>query len=118
MRILHLEDSEPDLNLVRQYMRSTEHEFVGVRTIAEAEQYLQGEQADVFLVDIVIQGRPAYDLIAFACEQQRARYVIALTAKALPAERRRYLDMGCTRVIPKPFTINDLERALDQLALT
>jgi DNA-binding response OmpR family regulator len=116
LRILHLEDSEPDLNLVRQYMKSTAHQFVGVRTVAEAQQYLQGEQADVFLIDIVIQGRPAYDLITFASEQQRARYIIALTAKALPSERRRYLDMGCTRVIPKPFTIDDLERALEQLA--
>ncbi len=116
MRILHLEDSEPDLNLVRQYMKSTEHEFVGVRTIAEAKQFLQDEEADVFLVDIVIQGRPATDLITFAAQEQRARYIIALTAKALPFERRTYLDMGCTRVIPKPFTIDDLERALDQLA--
>jgi two-component system, sensor histidine kinase len=115
LRILYLEDFEPDLKLIRQYMKSTCHDFVSVSTLYEAEDYLERNQPDVFLCDIVIQGETAYDLIAFAAQQQFARHIIAVTAKALPADQRRCLDLGCTQVICKPFTVDDLEQVLETL---
>jgi CheY-like chemotaxis protein len=118
LRILYLEDFEPDLNLIRQYMKSTRHDVVSVSTLNEAEDYLERKQPDVFLVDIVIQGDTSYDLIAFAAQQQFARHIVAVTAKALPADQRHCLDIGCKQVICKPFTVDDLENVLETLSLS
>ncbi len=116
MRILYLEDFEPDLKLIRQYMKSTRHDFVSVSTLMEAEDYLERNHPDVFLCDIVIRGETAYDLISFASQQQYARHIIAVTAKALPADQRRCLSLGCNQVICKPFTVDDLENVLNNLS--
>ena len=117
MNVLYLEDSTPDVQLIHLYMDSVNHQFKSVETIDEARQYLRRQQPDIFLVDIVIGKEMAYDLIAEVSAKKLSKHIVAVTAKALPAEQRQYIALGCDRVITKPFTIDDLERTLDQLAL-
>lgn len=115
MHILYLEDSKPDIRLVQQYMNTLSHRFVTVETIDAARQYLTHEQPDIFLVDIVIGRETADDLIEQAVRQGLSKYIVAVTAKALPAEVKCYLELGCDQVITKPFTIDDLEHTLNEL---
>lgn len=114
MHILYLEDSEPDVRFVRQYMDSVAHKFVTVNKINDAWQYLCNNQVDVFLADIIIGNELAYGLVEQVVANQLASSVIAVTAKALPTEQQYCLDLGCNYVITKPFTIDDLEYALNQ----
>lgn len=114
MNILYLEDSELDVRFVQQYMDSVDHQFVTVRTINDAWEHLQNNEVDIFLVDIIIGHELAYGLIEQVTNEQLAGSVIAVTAKALPAEQQHCLDLGCAQVITKPFTIDDLEYALNQ----
>jgi len=116
MHILYLEDSEPDARLVQQYMNSVRHTFRSVRTIDQAQDYLIKQQPDVFLVDIIIGGNTAHELIAQVAKQRLSKHIVAVTAKALPSERKQYMDLGCDRVLAKPFTIDDLEQTLEVLA--
>ena len=116
MRVLYLEDSNPDMRLVQQYMNSVNHQFAAAETIDQARQYLQRQHPDVFLVDLVIDGEMSYDLIEQAAQQKLSKYIVAITARALPTERKRCLALGCDRVIAKPFTIDDLEQTLEQLS--
>lgn len=116
MHILYLEDSEADANLIRQYLRTTNHTFEVARSMDEARNHLQQNAPDVFLVDIVIQGEMAYDLITLAAKQGQARHIVAVTAKAMPGEQQHYLNLGCNYVLPKPFTVDDLEQVLNALA--
>jgi CheY-like chemotaxis protein len=117
VNVLYLEDSTPDVQLIHLYMDSANHQFKSVETIDEARQFLRRQQPDIFLVDIVIGKEMAYDLIAEVSAKKLSKHIVAVTAKALPADQRRYFALGCERVITKPFTIDDLERTLDQLAL-
>jgi DNA-binding response OmpR family regulator len=116
MNVLYLEDSEPDVRLVYQYMKSVNYQFASAVSIDEARQQLQRRHPDIFLVDIVIGKEMAYDLIAEVARQKLSKHIVAVTAKALPAERKRCFDLGCDRVIAKPFTIDELESTLDQLS--
>jgi CheY-like chemotaxis protein len=116
MNILYLEDSKPDVQLIHQYMSSAHHQFESKATIDEARQYLWRQRPDIFLVDIVIGREMAYDLIAEAYRQKLSKHIVAVTAKALPADQQRCIELGCERVIAKPFTIDDLERTLEQLS--
>ncbi len=116
MNILYLEDSQPDVQLIHQYMDSVNYQFESVATIDEARQVLRRQHPDVFLVDIVIGREMAYDLIAEASKQKLSKHIVAVTAKALPADQQRCIELGCEYVIAKPFTIDDLERTLEQVS--
>ena len=117
MQILYLEDSDLDIDILRRYVASIEGcEFASVTSINEAARTLQRLQPDVFLVDIVIKGEMAYQLIEFAMAHHLARYIIPVTARVLPAELERYQSLGCTHIIAKPFTINDLDEVFAQIA--
>lgn len=112
MNILYLEDSELDVRLVRQYMDSVQHRLVAVGTIDEAWTYLQSHPVDLFMVDIIIGSDLAYDLIEQVAASQLVPHIVAVTAKALPNERQYCLDLGCSWVIAKPFTVDELEQVL------
>ena len=115
MRVFYLEDYVPDVNLMRQYMDSAGHEFSSAGTLGDARLILEDQRPDVFLVDIIIQGEDAYDLIAHAVKTHLSKNIIAITAKAVPEERQRCLALGCSEVMFKPFTVDDLERVLASL---
>jgi two-component system cell cycle response regulator DivK len=116
VNILYLEDSDLDVRLVQQYMKTVDHEFTPVGTIAEARTYLQYQHPDVFLVDIVIGQETAYDLVTQVKTQKLSKHIVAVTAKALPVDQQRCFDVGCDHVLAKPFTIDDLEHVLNQLS--
>jgi CheY-like chemotaxis protein len=115
VRILYLEDSQADVALIRQYMTSVNHQFSAADSLEDAKKHLDAQSPDIFLVDIVIGNETAYDLISYTAKQRRAKHIIALTAKALPDEREHCFELGCTEVLSKPFTIDDLENAINQL---
>jgi DNA-binding response OmpR family regulator len=117
MRVLYLEDSEPDVRLIRQYMTSVNYQFAATDTLDEARNYLQQQRPDLFLVDIMIHGECSDELIAMVAKQKLSKYIVAVTAKALPTERKHYLELGCNHVIAKPFTIDDLENTLSLIQL-
>ena len=117
MHILYLEDSEFDIDFVRRYVNSLPgYQLISMRNTADAMAYLQRERPDIFLVDIMINGQPAYNVIKQAVAQKLSRYVIALTARALPSEVDYYESLGCTHVVAKPFTIDVLDRVFAQIA--
>ncbi len=115
MNILYLEDSPLDVDLLSRYMRCVDARFIVANTIEDAYQCLLEQPVDIFLVDIVIGNQMSYSLIEKVVAEKRCRYVVAITARALPSERRQYLKLGCHAVIAKPFTIDDLENTLKPL---
>jgi CheY-like chemotaxis protein len=58
----------------------------------------------------------AYDLVTEVKAHKLSKHIVAVTAKALPGDQRRCYDVGCDHVLAKPFTIDDLEQMLNQLA--
>ena len=115
MNILYLEDSLPDIELLTRYMRIVNADFLVERTIDGAKRCLSEKPIDIFLVDIVLGDQLTFPLIRTVVEQRLSRYVVAVTARALPSECRQYLKIGCDAVLAKPFTIDDLENTLNRL---
>ncbi len=115
MNILYLEDSPLDIELLTRYMRIISADFLVERTIEGAKRCLLEKNIDIFLVDIVLGDQLTFPLIRTVVEQKLCRYVVAVTARALPSECRQYLKIGCDAVLAKPFTIDDLENTLKHL---
>ncbi len=117
MHILYLEDSDFDIDYVQRYVNSLpDCQFTSTKATADALVSLQHHHPDIFLVDIMINGQPAFNVIEMAAAQNLARHIIAVTARALPSEVDHYQSLGCTYVIAKPFTIDVLDRVFAQIA--
>ncbi len=115
MNILYLEDSPPDIELLSRYMKIIDARLLIATTMEAAQRCLLEQAIDVFLVDIVLGNQFSFPLIQAAAEQNLCRYIVAVTARALPVERRHYVAIGCDAVLAKPYTIDDLEATLYQL---
>ncbi len=115
MNILYLEDSPLDIELLTRYMWIINATLFVERTMEGARRCLLDQSIDIFLVDIVLGDQLAFPLIRTVVEQKLSRYVVAVTARALPSECRQYLKIGCDAVLAKPFTIDDLENTLSRV---
>ncbi|MCC7449859.1 MAG: response regulator [Anaerolineae bacterium] len=117
MHILYLEDSDTDIDLMRRYANTLKGVQITIaKTEDDALHQLNAQHPDIFLADVMINGKAVYDLIKRSAHEGLAGHVILLTAKALPAEIQYYQSLGCDHVIAKPYTVDELDRVLLQFA--
>ena len=105
MNVLYVDD-EGDLRELAQFSLELDPEM-RVTTAAsgpEALERLRQAPVDVVLLDVMMpkMDGPAV-LAALRAEIGTSPPVIFVTARALPDERRRLLDLGALDVITKPF---------------
>lgn len=112
-RVLIVDDEAGVRESVRMVLREP-YEAVPVATAAEALEVLQGEGADVVLLDIVMPGVDGLQLL----EEIRARWtqlpVIMLTATKTVKTAVAAMRLGAADYLPKPFDIDELRMALDK----
>ncbi len=112
-------DDEPDiLTVIRITLRARGGFEVEVcQSGAEALGAARRFAPDLILLDVMMPGTdgPA-TLEALRADRKTAAIpVVFLTAKAMPQERARYLEMGAVAVIEKPFDQRTLADELEQI---
>lgn len=105
-QILIVDDEED----IRDVVRTSLEEFAGWRTIAaisgvDGLQRAKTEAIDAILLDISMPDMDGFQM----CEELQADPqtqnipVIVLTAKVLPSDRQRFVELNVAGVITKPF---------------
>lgn len=115
MRILVIEDDRAVQETLKMVLESCDHQAAVVNDGKEAVQYLQGQWPDAVLLDLTLQemsGEEVYQMI-------RDRFgkvppTIVLSADQAGADRTRRM-LGA-RFLAKPYTIDDLDHVLQEVA--
>ncbi len=117
LRLLLAEDNQANVRLLRYFLEHAPFEVDVAGDGAQALQMFMDKGYDLVLMDMempVLDGRDATRRIR-AWEQERDLApvpVLALTAHALPEERQRCLDSGCTDYLAKPIKKRELVAAI------
>ena len=104
-RILIIEDNEQNLYLEGFILQKNGHEVIEARTgeagIALASQLLP----DLILLDIQLPGMDGYTVAIELRKNPAIAHIpiVAVTSYAMPGDRERVLDAGCTGYIEKPI---------------
>lgn len=108
-RILLVDDSDDNRMLIRAFLQNQPIEIVEASDGLEAVAAFRAEQFDLVLMDIQMPGMDGYAAtrhIRTFEEAERTHHVpiFALTAGALPEERKKALASGCTEFLTKPIS--------------
>lgn len=113
-RILIVED-HAETGLLVQYALRQQYRTDVVPTAEEALQKAADETYDGFLIDISLRSqRNGIDVLeALRAEPPyRQTPMVAVTAHALPGDRKRFLAAGFDDYVSKPFAADDLRAVL------
>jgi CheY-like chemotaxis protein len=113
-RVLLAEDNEVNQELGRELLEDAGMRVTVVPDGQAAIEALRRMPHDLVLMDVQMPGVDGYTATGWLREDPRLNTIpiIALTAHALPEAHERSLAMGMDDHVTKPFTPEDLYRAL------
>ena len=101
-RILLAEDEKEISNLERDYLNMNGYEVVAAFDGLEAMKYIENEEFDLIILDIMMPGKNGYDI----CREVRDKIdipILMVTAKTESIDKIRGLGLGADDYIVKPF---------------
>jgi CheY-like chemotaxis protein len=118
VRALVVDDAEDVRLLVRQVCR-----LVGVDAeevpsgVAALERLATGPLPDLVVLDVQMPDLDGWDTLAAIrrSERTRALPVILCSVRSQPVDVERAMALGASEVVPKPFGIEELARAVQQV---
>jgi two-component system, OmpR family, response regulator len=105
MKKLLLVDDDPNIRLVARMSLEEDWEVVEASGGKEALELAQTEKPDIILLDMMMPEMDGITVLRELREQKQFAYmpIIFLTAKVQIDEVQRYLALGASSVIVKPF---------------
>ncbi len=111
--ILIVEDDDDSRGLARTVVESIGHEAVSCGRAEEVEVVLQGRPPDMALLDINLPERHGVSLAWHLRTLHEDLPIIIVSAVLEHWEQDDLFDCGADLVVPKPYRIEQLQRAID-----
>ena len=117
MRILYVEDNEPNFQLVQKILGFDGHEVVHASDGQTAVDEAHKHHPDLVLMDLGLPGLDGYETARRMREEPALRSVpiAALTASVREADRERVRREGFQGFIEKPFRMDKLRKEVQRL---
>ena len=108
---------EDDQNIARLLVIYLGREFTidHVTTVDDAEKALAARSYDVAVLDVMLPGRPGWDLIGTLKRSHAATKIIITTGRGDAETRQRAATIGADTVLVKPMTPADVKKAINAL---
>lgn len=117
--ILVIEDNEQNMYLIRFLLEKNGYRVTGALSAAEGINIFPSVKPDAVLLDIQLPDIDGYTVAKKLREMKESQNVpiIAVTSYAMPGDREKALECGCTGYIEKPINpdtfIDQLRAYLD-----
>jgi len=108
LRILYLEDTVADAQIVERYIQLTDHEVTIAHDIASAWAKF-ADVPDLILVDVLLnKSRSGYDFVREVRAKGYDKPIVAVTGLSFSADIQECYNVGCNEVLIKPYAIKQL----------
>lgn len=118
-RILIVDDEESVLMLMSEILQQNRHEIILARTGSEGIEKYKVSEFDLVITDLVMPEKSGLDLIMELRKINPGIKVIAISGGGGIHGRFDYLPIaklvGAIKVIKKPFQINEIKAAVNNL---
>lgn len=122
MKILLVEDNILNQKVVGFHLRKCNYEVIGVTNWREAMEEFKTNSPDLVLMDIMLPEKNGFEITADIREYEKKTGrkkrvpIIALTANTLDNDKIKCLEAGMDDYLPKPFSPEELQAAIQQFA--
>lgn len=117
VRILFVDDDSNILAAARSLLGALGNTVLTAQTRAQAEDRLGSGQYDVLMTDLTMPECSGWDLARQSRELHPDKPVILVTGWGLTLDPEQ-MEMGLVNgVLAKPFTLDELQKTLDELKL-
>ncbi len=109
-KILVVDDDPYILMSLEFLMRKNGYDVMIARNGTEALEYLNSNQPDLVLLDIMMPDVDGYSICEYIKSTNKLKHisVVFLSAKTSEADIRKGYDLGASLYISKPFSTRDL----------
>lgn len=108
MRIVIVEDNLNVAKGIAYVLRDAGHAVDLIHDGDEADAFLQGDGADIIILDIDLPGRDGVGVLRGLRQRGDMRPVLMLTAKSEISDKIAGLDAGADDYLAKPFEMDEL----------
>ncbi len=113
-RILVVDDEADMLETCRRILAGSGHDVEVASSAEQAERILETGPFALLITDLVMPGKDGLELARWARHQQPGLTVLVITAHATMETALRATREGACDFITKPFTMQDLEVAVER----
>jgi twitching motility two-component system response regulator PilH len=109
-KILVAEDSNTELQIIKEILKETNHDVITAGDGDEAEAKARAEAVDMIILDVIMPKKNGFQVCRDLRLDQKLKDtpIIMVTSKDQDADRAWGLKQGATEYIVKPFTPLDL----------
>lgn len=111
-RVLLIEDEEELAELLGDLLRDIGHEVRVAGSVGEAEEHLAGWLPCAVITDVTLPDVPREELVQRLRARVAATPILLMSAIAASDLRKMAEEQGAQGTIPKPFDLDEFERAV------
>lgn len=115
-RILIAEDSETELEYLRQILGRTPHELTLTRDGLQAEAAARADHYDLIILDVIMPGKNGFQVCRSLKKDDRIKQtpIILLTAKTESSDKFWGLKQGADEYLTKPYEAGNLLATIER----
>ena len=115
-KILIAEDSDTELEYLKQVLQKTSHQLTVTRDGLQAEAAAKADPYDLIILDVIMPGKNGFQVCRSLKKDERIKQtpIILLTAKTESSDKFWGMKQGADEYITKPYEPDNLLSTIEK----